>query len=480
MKTLKISIVLIFVFQSLLTTAQGIKFEENLTWPQIKAKAKAENKYIFMDCYATWCGPCKWMSKNIFTLKEVTDFFNASFISVAVQMDQTPKDSLRIKAWYADAKIISNTYGVDAYPTYIFFSPDGKAVHRLVGTSETGSEFVENAKDAFDIRKQYYTLIDHWKEHKDDSTYLQHAINVALKASDKATASLIGDAYFECLKNPFTEDNLKLFYSIISSSKDRAFYFFLNNASKIDKIVNDEGFVERKLGRDIITIEEIEPLFTGQSTTPLVWKNILEKIKGKYPQLNDKVVVWLYSQFSNAIVYKEITTPLYRTDNATTPDWGKLAIKIKLKYPGFDPDQSIKLEIPKYYYYKKQWNKCAQTTIEYLNKFKTRYISPTQVNNMVWYNVFLNSNNKQFLIHALNWSKWTVDQNPIDEQFMDSYANLLYKTGNRREAIIYEKKAINILESKPFANQAILSDFKMNLNKMLNSQKTWIDNTPVI
>lgn len=37
----------------------GIHFEHTLTWQQVQEKAKAENKYIFIDCFTTWCGPCK-------------------------------------------------------------------------------------------------------------------------------------------------------------------------------------------------------------------------------------------------------------------------------------------------------------------------------------------------------------------------------------------------------------------------------------
>jgi len=44
-----------------LTAQRGVEFDRDLTWQQVKLKAKAENKYIFMDCYATWCGPCKKM-----------------------------------------------------------------------------------------------------------------------------------------------------------------------------------------------------------------------------------------------------------------------------------------------------------------------------------------------------------------------------------------------------------------------------------
>lgn len=37
---------------------QGIQFAD-LTWQDALKKAKKENKIIFVDIYATWCGPCK-------------------------------------------------------------------------------------------------------------------------------------------------------------------------------------------------------------------------------------------------------------------------------------------------------------------------------------------------------------------------------------------------------------------------------------
>jgi thiol:disulfide interchange protein len=52
-------------FSDRIDTSKGINFENNLSWEQVKEKAKAENKYIFVDCYATWCGPCKAMDKEV-------------------------------------------------------------------------------------------------------------------------------------------------------------------------------------------------------------------------------------------------------------------------------------------------------------------------------------------------------------------------------------------------------------------------------
>ena len=54
---------------------EGIHFEP-LTFEQAKAKAKAEKKLIFMDCYTSWCGPCKYMTEQVFTRKEAGTYFN--------------------------------------------------------------------------------------------------------------------------------------------------------------------------------------------------------------------------------------------------------------------------------------------------------------------------------------------------------------------------------------------------------------------
>ncbi|HRD39394.1 MAG TPA: thioredoxin family protein, partial [Bacteroidia bacterium] len=51
-----------------------INFETgNLT--SVFEKAKKENKFILVDAYTTWCGPCKWMSKNIFTNDTAADYY---------------------------------------------------------------------------------------------------------------------------------------------------------------------------------------------------------------------------------------------------------------------------------------------------------------------------------------------------------------------------------------------------------------------
>src|SRR5258708_2702392 len=94
------------------TQDSRIKFITNMTYEQSQNKAKKERKVIFMDCYTTWCGPCKYMAKNIFPLKETGDAVNPNFISVSVQLDTSKSDSDTTRGWYTDAHNILTMYYV--------------------------------------------------------------------------------------------------------------------------------------------------------------------------------------------------------------------------------------------------------------------------------------------------------------------------------------------------------------------------------
>src|SRR6202000_679358 len=83
--------------------SQGVQFEEKLSWPKILAKAKAEDKYIFVDNFTTWCGPCRIMRSMLLPQAAAASYFNSKFICVSVQLDTTANDDRHVRSWYADA-----------------------------------------------------------------------------------------------------------------------------------------------------------------------------------------------------------------------------------------------------------------------------------------------------------------------------------------------------------------------------------------
>lgn len=120
-------------------TQTGVNFQE-LTFNEALAKAKTENKLIFIDCYTVWCVPCKYMTTNIFPQKEVGDYMNQKFVSVKYDMEKE------------EGQKLAKRFGVAVYPTFLIVNGDGTLRHRFVG-SMNAEQFIEKAKEAFDDEK---------------------------------------------------------------------------------------------------------------------------------------------------------------------------------------------------------------------------------------------------------------------------------------------------------------------------------------
>src|SRR5580658_553523 len=131
-----ISILLIAGFlkaSSQLDSIYGIAFLSNITWAELLQRARAENKYVFVDCYASWCEPCKRMDKEVYSNDTVGELMTPKFLSVKIQMDTSKQDNETIQSWYATAHDLAQQYKITAYPSFLFFSPDGEILHRDLG-----------------------------------------------------------------------------------------------------------------------------------------------------------------------------------------------------------------------------------------------------------------------------------------------------------------------------------------------------------
>ena len=109
------------MLEKLLDDSKGIKFFEG-SFDEALRLSEKENKLIFMDCYADWCGPCKNMERNVFTQKAVGDFFNSNFICMKCNMEKNEAGRQQ-----------RDRFDVVAYPTLLFISKEGFVTQRRTG-----------------------------------------------------------------------------------------------------------------------------------------------------------------------------------------------------------------------------------------------------------------------------------------------------------------------------------------------------------
>jgi thioredoxin-related protein len=149
----------------------GIQFTHG-SWSDAVAKAKKENKLLFVDCYTTWCGPCKMLSKKVFPQKEVGDYFNANYINVKLDCEKGEGPGLKKK------------FGVSAFPTMLFIDPSNeKVLHRVVGF-RPAEELLKEAKAAPEEAKKAEALAMAFKKNKKNRKATEDYLNYLMKVGD--------------------------------------------------------------------------------------------------------------------------------------------------------------------------------------------------------------------------------------------------------------------------------------------------------
>ena len=115
------------------TKADSIHFFEG-TGKDALVKAKAEHKYLFFDAYASWCGPCKTMEREVYTNSKVASYFNEKFIAIKVDMELGEGPML-----------LKKLPSVDGYPSLLFFDSNGNLTKTILG-SRNATDLLQEAK----------------------------------------------------------------------------------------------------------------------------------------------------------------------------------------------------------------------------------------------------------------------------------------------------------------------------------------------
>jgi thioredoxin-related protein len=431
----------------------GIHFVQKLDWKSLQAKARAENKYIFVDCYATWCGPCKKMDAEVYPDEKLRPLMNSRFISLKVQMDETNKDPEDVKKWYAQAKAMQNEFKVTAFPTFLFFAPDGRILHKDLGYKSVDA-FITMARDATDPSKQYYSLLDRYNQGMLPPEQLRTLALTAKRFGYNNEALSIATEYKKKFLDPLSTEELCT----------KANLEFINS---FPQFINDEGSKGKWF-----------TLFYAQPQK-------VNAVSG----MNDFAGFYV----SNIIRKEEITDRLWKGGKAinSKPDWKKIEKTISKKYGA----KYVKALVPaaqiEFYKMTKDWITYANLLDNALKenppthgqkKFSevvgglASYGDDAWGLNVAAWDLFLYCADKKALEKALTWSDLSIElekqangAEKVNVQFLDTKANILYRLGRIEEAIALESEALKRVNSVgPFG-----TEYAGIIQKMKKGEATW-------
>jgi thioredoxin-related protein len=446
MKSTK-ALLCLFIFLACVSTVansqtlvnRGMKFEDDLNWDQILRKAKAEDKFIFVDFYATWCGPCKQMDEDIYSLDSVGKLTNDHFISVRIQVDKTESDGKFIKEWYGTSDSLVREYQIKDLPALIFLSPDNVLIGKEQGL-KSGAEFIGIMNAVIHEKSGYIDSVLAYRNGKLPYAGMGKLALEAKSIGDKNLGSSLSSQfkmdYLDKLKDSgslITKDNIDFcisYYNLIHPN-DRIFKFFYNHPKETDSVIGI------RMG---VAMEFV-----------------------KYIVMRDEIQANLYNSEG------KVVNP--------TPDWRGMGTKIKSEYGLQFCTDLIKSAQMDFYKRTGDWKRVAN-----LIDRKIRLTPPTSKSSLLggpfgdlWFldenawNIFLHCNDKAVLKRALKWIDTGILLwgSPGNFQFIDTKANILYKLGKQATAIQYEEEAYGLTKN----DRGIAS----TLNKMKQGVPTWDD-----
>ncbi len=147
-----------------------------------KEIANAQGKYIFIDFYADWCVPCKWMDETTYTDQGVINTLKSNFVPVKVNIDDF--DGYTLKA----------EYNIKVLPTILVISPNGKVIKRYeesLSPSKLKDVLLEIADNPANEYKENIKPEDFSKN--DDNRTIENPVTVKTNKSFRVQVGVFTD-----------------------------------------------------------------------------------------------------------------------------------------------------------------------------------------------------------------------------------------------------------------------------------------------
>lgn len=216
-------VIFLLLLNGALFAQGGIDFIKDKSWQEALDEAARQDKLIFVDAYAVWCGPCKRMDREVFTDSEVGAFFNDNFINAKIDMEKG--EGLKLRA----------RYRVTAFPTLLFISGDGTLVEKSIGF-RPAADLIRIAEGAI---KKAVPVEEYEKAYNagDRSPELIYNYVNALNKSGQSSLK-VANEYLRSQSDLGTDFNLRFILMSVTEADSRIFMLLEQYRNKI---ITQEG-----------------------------------------------------------------------------------------------------------------------------------------------------------------------------------------------------------------------------------------------
>lgn len=267
------------------------------------------------------------------------------------------------------------------------------------------SEYTPSAEG----NRSYEDRVTQFQNGRFDSAFLRSLAIMSLQHKDTLLASRIADKYILGLKHPMIDFNLRFIRRFTFSVNDLSFKILFDNIEQVDNV----------LGRNVAE-HSILKVLQDELIDPSIKRGNLNL------DSLESVIVGKYGRLAQERIWQ--ARLLYYQSKSDWKNYGK--------------------------YYKLYFDRVIPAGRNYLH-----------INNMSW-PIFENVADTTVLKSALVAMSYSIQRfDSLQPDALDTYANLLYKLGDKERALTWEKKALDISNNRRY--------IKENYEKMLRGEKTW-------
>ncbi len=410
---------LVCILSSAFAFGQGIHFEYTNLETALQ-KAKTENKVVFIDAYADWCGPCKMMVKDVFPDAELGAYFNENIVALKVNVEK------------GDGPHIQSKYKIEGLPGYVFIDGDGNVVNRGSGYKPV-DKFFEFVKESVEYSKSPNNvgrMAIRYEFEKNDENFLKTYLEVLHNSKSVGYTDVL-EQYLS-IQTTLSDTCREMVMLLADHNKEIIF------GGKADKIIQENLWTDQW---NLYVRKEIRQLFQNlpenlpqQTTEYAISKKdssyielAFQRAQESGMEMNDARKSQVYNYFYlNAGLgeqYKNVVYPVAEEFIASFNfdeyrnyymDWAKRKAEGDPKTKGVTPH--------------------AVRTSARIQQYSSTYAR------------FMKTDEEKEI--ALRWAKMAYDLTPGAVGSTDNYANILYAAGQCKEAIELKERVVELFRSE--------------------------------